>query len=92
MNKKLQRRQRQLLRRREAKSLFMAPLPEAILAPPTDSSESEKASTKPQLSRAQRIIVEELHRFQLDLHRLFLRVSQRMLLAGAKEARDSAKY
>lgn len=91
MNSKTFRKQQKALLRRKAKEIFVAPLPEAIFAPPADSFASPEASTKPQLSRAQRIILEELHRFQLELHRLFLRSSQRMLLAGAKEARQSAE-
>jgi len=84
MNCKTQRLQKQLLRRREAKQLFVAPLPEAIFAPPAfPTVPLEDAAT------AHRIISQEFNLFLADLNRLFLRARQRMLLVAAKEERTT---
>ena len=87
MNCKTQRLQKQLLRRREAKQLFVAPLPEAIFAPPV-----VPAPVSAEISPAAlNIISRELNLFLSDLGALFLKTRQRMLLIGAKEARESAE-
>jgi hypothetical protein len=86
MNRKLERKKSKLIRRREAKKLFALPLPDSTPRLTVDSMTSAHTTKIPNLTPAQTIIFQELHRFQSDLLQLFLKASQRMLLAGAKEA------
>lgn len=83
MNRKRQR-SKQLLKRREPNQ-FVAPVLEDIFTSPAIPRSPSKA-----VSRAQEIIVEELNRFRLELHRLFVRATQRMLLVAAKEVRPDS--
>jgi hypothetical protein len=63
-----------------------SPVPAVSTPKPAPQPASSPAPTA-DLTPAQLIILQELHRFQLDWHQLFLRTSQRMMLVGAKEAR-----
>jgi hypothetical protein len=94
MNRRTFRKQQKAIRRRNAKQAFIVPHPEKSLAsaPPSPEVTSAPVQTTitAKLTPAQRIILQELHRFQLDLNKLFLRASQRMMVLGMNESRKDS--
>jgi hypothetical protein len=89
MNKNTLRRQKQALRKRNAKQMFLEPLP-----PSTASSAQVPASTPvtPSLSPENQRLLTELGDLVAAINKLFHRASLKLMIEGMTEARiDSVK-